>query len=189
LPCEGPFSSLLPWFSAGGEARASKAAGASSHPGEGEHRGAQCQGEPCLPPRGDFSACLGGSGDPWGRAVVVNGPLGEEFCSLPSVGHPGLRQRCSKSCSCFLSLVERAVLRRGTVSPPPSLLSCHASEPAGIRLRCGGHSEPLCSASPDQRAPPGLHLPAEAGGVCSHGRHGVRYPGERGSAAGASLSI
>lgn len=46
----------------------------------------------------------------------------------------------------------------------------------------------LCSASPDQRAPPGLHLPAEAGRLCPHGRHGVRYPGGWGSVAWPSPS-
>lgn len=76
MPCQGPFSSLLPWFSAGGEAGASKVAGASSHPGEGEHRGAQCQGESRLPPPGDFSACLEGSSDLCGRAVMINATWG-----------------------------------------------------------------------------------------------------------------
>lgn len=31
---------------------------------------------------------------------------------------------------------------------------------------------------PDQRASPSFHLTAEVGGLCSDGRHGVRYPGE-----------
>lgn len=43
---EGSSHPSIPVFPSGGEAGAAEAAGASPHPGEGEHRGAQRQGEP-----------------------------------------------------------------------------------------------------------------------------------------------
>lgn len=101
-PREGPFASLLPWFSAGGEARASEAAGASSHPGEGEHRGAQRQGEPRAPLRGDSSASPEQDGDVWGeqsRRTALG--VGFLFSSLCHVSWA--LSETSVSCRCWLS--------------------------------------------------------------------------------------
>lgn len=160
LSCAGLFSSLLCWLSAGGEAGAPEAAGASSNPSEGEHRGAQRQGEPCLPRRGLL--CLSFEGRViLVRAAVPNATMvccsQRVFCSLPAVGCPGSHVRDAQRAA------DAALLGLAVTQPHWPLLSCHVSEPSGtsagtgetqLALRPSLISFPrsMCSSRPSSRS-------------------------------------